>query len=65
MSEERVVSRRARTLSWSELAQELRCTEHQLRGIRTVRFAIGMKLAMRIAGWLDRPASTFVCAEKW
>jgi hypothetical protein len=52
-------------LSWTELAKELRCSEQQLTGIRTARFAIGMRLAMRIVQWLDRPASTFVYAGKW
>ena len=34
-------------LRWNFAA--LGCTEHQVTGIRTARFAIGMKLAMRIA----------------
>jgi hypothetical protein len=57
--------RRDRQLTWVGLAKELRCTEHQLTGIRTARFAIGMKLAMRIVRWLDCPASTFVYVAKW
>ena len=57
--------RRDRQLSWIELARDLRCSEHQLTGIRTARFAIGMKLAMRIVQWLDCPASAFVYAAKW
>jgi len=36
-----------------------------LIGGRTARFAIGMRLAMRIVVWLDRPASDFVYAAKW
>jgi hypothetical protein len=52
-------------LSWPEVAAVLQCTAHQLKGIRTARFAIGMKLAMRIVLWLDRPASTYVYAAEW
>jgi len=52
-------------LSWPELAADLGCTPHQLTGIRTARFAIGMALAMRIVRWLDRPASAFVYAAEW
>ena len=52
-------------LSWPALAADLRCTAHQLKGIRTARFAIGMRLAMRIVQWLDRPASTYVYAAEW
>jgi hypothetical protein len=57
--------RRDQELSWGELAKDLRCSEHQLRGIRTARFAIGMRLAMRVVQWLDCPASTFIYAGKW
>jgi len=52
--------RRKRRLTWAELAREIRCSTNQLTGIRTARYAIGMKLAMRIVQWLERPASTFV-----
>jgi len=52
-------------LTWAELARKLRCTSSQLTGIRTARFAIGMKLAMRITQWLKRPANSFIYAAKW
>jgi len=58
-------ARRARNLTWPQLADALHCTPSQLTGIRTARFAIGMRLAMRIVVWLDRPASDFVYAAKW
>ena len=58
-------NRKSRGLTWPALAQELRCTSHQLTGIRTARFVIGMRLAMRIAAWLDRPASAFIVAGPW
>jgi hypothetical protein len=52
-------------MTWPELARELRCTPSQLTGIRTARFAIGMTLAMRIVGWLGRPAADFIDAAEW
>jgi hypothetical protein len=52
-------------LTWKELAARVHCSEHQLTGIRTARYAIGMKLAMRIVQWLERPASAFVYAAEW
>lgn len=57
--------RREQGLTWVELADQLGCSEHQLTGIRTARFAIGMKLAMRIVRWLERPAAAFIYAAKW
>jgi hypothetical protein len=54
-----------RQLTWAELAVQLRCTANQLTGIRTARYAIGMKLAMKIVRWLECPASTFIYAAKW
>jgi hypothetical protein len=57
--------RRERRLTWRQLAGQLRCTEHQLTGIRTARFAIGMNLAMRIVQWLEQPAAAFIYAAKW
>jgi hypothetical protein len=57
--------RREQGLTWAELAGQLACSEHQLTGIRTARFAIGMKLAMRIVEWLERPAAAFIYAAKW
>lgn len=57
--------RREQSLAWPQLAQELRCTPSQLSGIKRARFAVGMKLAMRIVTWLDRPARDFVYAANW
>lgn len=57
--------RRERSLTWPQLAHELRCTPSQLGGIKRIRFAIGMRLAMRIVTWLDRPARDFVHAANW
>jgi len=57
--------RRERGLTWKALAAELGCTEHQVSGLRTVRYAIGMRLAMRIVQWLDQPAAAFIHAATW
>jgi hypothetical protein len=57
--------RRERRLTWAELAGQLRCTTHQLTGIRTARFAIGMRLAMAIVQWLERPSSAYIDAAEW
>ena len=57
--------RRERSFTWLQLAYELQCSPSQLSGIKRARFAIGMKLAMRIVTWLDRPARDFVHAANW
>jgi hypothetical protein len=57
--------RRERGLTWRQMAKELRCTEHQARALRTARYAIGMRLMMRIVVWLGRPAATFIHAAQW
>lgn len=57
--------RRFETLTWSELANVLRCTPSQLTGLRTAKFATGMTLAMKVTQWLDRPAADFVYAARW
>jgi len=57
--------RQERRLTWKALAQELRCSEHQVQGLRAIRYAIGMRLAMRIVQWLEQPAADFVYAASW
>jgi hypothetical protein len=57
--------RRARSLTWPQLADELACTPNQLTALRTAKFATGMRLAMRITPWLEQPAANFVRAAKW
>jgi len=57
--------RRERSFTWPQLAHELQCRPSQLSGIKRARFAIGMRLAMRIVTWLDRPARDFVHAANW
>ncbi len=57
--------RRRRSFTWQQLAREVRCTPSQISGLKRVRFAIGMRLAMRIVTWLKRPACDFVYAAYW
>lgn len=57
--------RRERDLTWNELATQLRCTDNQLRGIRTAKYAIGMVLMMRIVMWLEQPSARFIYAATW
>ena len=54
-----------RGLAWRDAAAQIRCSEHQLTGIRTAKYAIGMRLAMRTVVWLDRHAAAFVDAARW
>jgi hypothetical protein len=54
--------RREPSFTWPQLAPELQCNPSQLTGIKRALFAIGMRLAMRIVTWLDRPARDFVHA---
>jgi transcriptional regulator with XRE-family HTH domain len=56
--------RRQRGLSWPQLAHELRCTPSQVSGLKRARFAISMKLAMRIVHWLDCPARDFIIPDE-
>jgi hypothetical protein len=57
--------RQERGLTWKALATELRCSEHQAQGLRTIRYAIGMRLAMRIVQWVEQPAAAFIYAARW
>jgi hypothetical protein len=57
--------RHEHAMTWPAVAAELRCSPNQLTGIRTAKYAIGMRLGMRICGWLDRPAADFVYPAEW
>jgi hypothetical protein len=57
--------RREVGLTWVNLAGRLECTSSQLTGLRTARFATGMRVAMNIVQWLERPAADFVYPAKW
>lgn len=57
--------RRQDDLTWRLLADVLECTTSQLTGLKTARFATGMRVAMNIVQWLERPAAEFVYAARW
>lgn len=57
--------RREDNLTLVRLAVLLECTSSQLTGLRTARFATGMRIAMNIVQWIGRPAADFVYPSKW
>ena len=57
--------RRVQNLTWPQMAVQIRCSPSQLSGLKTVRYAISMRLAMRITQWLGRPAADFVYPAEW
>jgi hypothetical protein len=59
------VRRQELQMTWPQLASEIHCTPSQLIVIRTVRFAMGMNLAMRLVQWLGRPAADFIYRAQW
>lgn len=58
-------ARIARGATWQQAAERLRCTPRQLTGLRTAKYATGMRLAMRITQTLRRPAADFIYAAEW
>lgn len=58
-------ARTARGATWKQAATGLHCTPNQLAGLRNVKFAIGMRLAIRITQSLHRPAADFVYSAEW
>lgn len=54
-----------RGASWQQAAQRLHCSPNQLTGLRTVKYATGMRLAMRICQALGRPSADFIHAADW
>jgi len=58
-------ARTARNATWQQAADRLHCTSSQLTGLRTAKFATGIRLAMRISQALHRPAADFVYVAEW
>lgn len=58
-------ARTARGATWPQTAAHLHCTPSQLTGLRTAKFATGMRVAMRITQALRRPAAHFVYIAEW
>jgi hypothetical protein len=57
--------RRARDLTWAQLAAVLGTTPGQASGLRRARYAIEIGAAMRMTQWLERPAADFVYPARW
>jgi hypothetical protein len=58
-------ARMAREATWQQAALRLYCTPYQLTGLRTAKYATGMRLAMRICQALGRPSAEFIYAAEW
>lgn len=58
-------NRTARGATWEQVAKRLHCTANQLTHLRIAKFAISMRLAMRITQALRRPAADFVYVAEW
>ena len=58
-------ARIARDATWQQAAHRLHCTTNPLTGLRTAKFATGIRLAMRITQALHRPAADFVYVAEW
>ena len=56
--------RRARSLTWAALADELDCTPARLTNLKRARFA-DMDLTMRVTQWLGRSANAFIHPAQW
>jgi hypothetical protein len=58
-------ARTERDATWQQAAKRLGCTPSQLTGLRTAKFATGIRLAMRICQHLRRPAADFIDVAAW
>jgi hypothetical protein len=58
-------ARTARGATWKQAADRLHCRPSQLTGLRNIKFATSMRLAMRITQALHRPAPDFVEIAEW
>jgi hypothetical protein len=54
-----------REASWERTATRLYCTANQLTGLRTAKYATGMRLAMRICQGICRPSADFIYVSTW
>jgi hypothetical protein len=58
-------ARMLRGATWKQAASDLHCTTSQIAGLKNVKFAISMRLAMRITQSLQRPSADFIYAAEW
>lgn len=56
--------RRAREMTWAQLADVVGCTPVRLTNLRTAKQA-DLALVMRVLQWLARPSSDFIHAADW
>jgi hypothetical protein len=54
-----------RGATWAQTAERLRCTPSQLTGMRTAKYGMSMRLAVRICQALGRPSAHFVYTADW
>lgn len=52
-------------LNWRQAAEEIGTAPGQLTGLKTIKYAIAIDLAMLITQWLGRPAADFTYAAEW
>lgn len=57
-------ARMARGATWAQAASALHCSPGELTGLRTAKYGASMRLMMRIAQALRRPAASFVIASR-
>ncbi len=57
--------RQADGLTWQLLSEQLHCTANQLTALKTAKFATGIKIALCITQWLERPAADFIYPARW
>lgn len=58
-------ARQAHGMTWAQAAERARCTPSQLSGLRDRKFAVSMRLAVRLAHGLHRPTTDFIDAARW
>ena len=58
-------ARIVRRATWQQAASDLHCRPNQIAGLKSVKFSISMRLAMRITQSLQRPAADFIYAVEW
>jgi hypothetical protein len=58
-------ARIGRSATWAQTAERLHCTPSQLTGMRTAKYGMSMRLAVRIYQALGQPSAQFVYAAEW
>lgn len=58
-------ARQSHGLTWAQAAERAYCTPSQLSGLGQRKFAVNMRLAVRLARGLRRPSTDFIYAATW